>query len=310
MRGTIRAEIVLKEGRMLPVHSVYRHTVNLAAGGMLLAVHPKEIPLTPLSVAVPFDENEFACFARAAESSGSVLLTPGGTVRAGGREWQAGAWEGWDPKIRIRFSGRQLQIMGEETEKFLKETGKEKGGLGDAAAVPEPRESDDLLTAVLRERVREVLGCGFSDPEKLKELLLSMVGLGAGLTPSGDDFLTGFLLASRIGLPPALKDREQELAEGLKKAASGTNDISRQYLLCAVRGEYGLCLHELINACLMPDRSSPGHLENRENGQLEQERKLRGALEKTAGIGHSSGIDTLNGLLAGIRLILKYNQEE
>lgn len=306
MRGTSYAETAIKEGRMLPVHSVYRRTVNLAADGFLLAVHPEEIPLTPLSVAVPFDDRAFAGFAGAARRAGGVLLTAEGTVRADGREWQAGPWEGWDPKIRSRLSGKQLQRLGAETEKFLTEKGREKGGLSDAAVFPEPRESDDLMTAVLRERVREVLGCGFSDPAGLKEILVSMTGLGPGLTPSGDDFLTGILLIIHTGLPRILEERGRELAEGVREASAGTNDISRQYLLCAIRGEYGMGLHELVNACLTQEESSLACPENRGNGQPGQKEKIRRALEKTAAAGHSSGIDTLNGILAGIRLILEY----
>lgn len=293
MKGTICSEAFLRSGRKWEIHSVYRHTVNIRADGMLLAVHPDRILLTPLSLAVPLNEREFEQFAEKAECGRGLFIhlnekegSGACSICAGGSVWRTGVWESWNPRISLRLFPDHLRILGKETEKFLRERGREKGGLGNAAARPEPQLSDDLLTAVLRGHVREILRCGLSDMEGLKESAAAMLGLGVGLTPSGDDFLTGLLLAFFTGLPRDMEAVLEELKGKIKNSVFRTNDISRQYLLCACRGKYGMQLHELIAAGT-------------------EQAEIRRALEKAAEIGHSSGVDTLNGLLAGIKIILE-----
>ena len=129
------------------------------------------------------------------------------------------------------------------------------------------------------------------DLEGLKRAVAAMIGLGVGLTPSGDDFLVGLLLALSVGLPGRMEPVLEELKAHIRRFSGGTNDISRQYLLCACRGEYSLRLHELLQA------GAEG-------------KGIRTALEKTAEIGHSSGVDTLNGLLAGIKIIQETLEEK
>lgn len=332
MTGTVRAEELLREGCSFRVHSVYRHTVNITAGEALLAIHPEETALTPLSLAVPFDGQTFDRFAEAARQDGSVFLklipaerfgshrTACGECRTGfqvlactgGQIWPAGTWKSWDPVPDIRLQQTQLSVLERLTAEFLREHGTEKGGFKAAAAMTPadlPERPDDpdrsanrlkdpaeqpgtLMEKALLRHVQEILSCSLSDCEKIFSQAVALLGLGSGLTPSGDDFLVGLMLALHAVRLQNADELQQKLAAVLKREAYRTNDISREYLFCACRGEYGYRLHELLRACEeLPAQTA--------------EKKTRKALEAAAAVGHSSGVDTLNGLLTGIRLIRK-----
>ena len=69
--------------------------------------------------------------------------------------------------------------------------------------------------------------------------LNALIGLGAGLTPSGDDLLVGYL----AGLWCTVRDRRErlqfvsDLGKEIIRLSQQTNDISRTYLYHASRGQ-------------------------------------------------------------------------
>ncbi len=80
-------------------------------------------------------------------------------------------------------------------------------------------------------------------PEKARAL----VGLGPGLTPSGDDFLAGVMIALRWLGNDALAKRIA--AWTLPLARTRTNKISRAHLQCAADGQGAAALHALLTVC-------------------------------------------------------------
>lgn len=110
--------------------------------------------------------------------------------------------------------------------------------------------------------------------------LSSLIGLGIGLTPSGDDFLcgvlAGFILRGMDCHPFAAAVREQ-----LQQKLENTNDISRIFLHCALQGQFSEAV------CSLTKATSPA--------------KLSAAFHA---IGHSSGMDTLCGILYVLKLTL------
>ena len=115
------------------------------------------------------------------------------------------------------------------------------------------------------------------DPEKLAPL----VGLGPGLTPSGDDLLGGALFAlTAIGL----LDLRDAIWTGLRPyAAAGTNDIARAHLAAAAEAECAAALDEAVEALL---RGGLG---------------LEPAVRAVAAVGHTSGWDALAGVVVVLR---------
>jgi hypothetical protein len=113
-----------------------------------------------------------------------------------------------------------------------------------------------------------------------------LVGLGAGLTPAGDDFLVGFL----AGLWSSARDEAARrrfltgLGKGIARRSHRTNDISRTYLLHAARGQVSSRLNALAGAI----------------GRGAGPDQLRGAAAASLQVGHSSGRAATAGLLAGL----------
>ncbi len=113
-----------------------------------------------------------------------------------------------------------------------------------------------------------------------------LIGLGIGLTPSGDDFLVGYL----AGLWCAAGERTDciQFLSGLGKAVSRlshrTNDISRTYLIHAARGQVSSRLVALAEAICQGECSD----------------HLREAAKAAIQVGHTSGMEAVTGLLAGL----------
>ena len=112
-----------------------------------------------------------------------------------------------------------------------------------------------------------------------------LVGLGPGLTPSGDDFLVGFL----AGMWACARDDTRRRAflasfgSGLARLAEATGDVSRAYLLSAIAGNASERLALL--ATLIARGATP----------LE----VRAATRAALAVGATSGADGVIGLLAG-----------
>lgn len=117
-----------------------------------------------------------------------------------------------------------------------------------------------------------------------------LVGNGRGLTPSGDDILTGCLAAwwRLSGIDRSLHPLLQAFCATLTRLLHRTTDVSRHYLGLAVRNLFVQPLDELRQCCLgQPDAV-----------------QLRGACQRALRIGSSSGFDGVTGLVATYRAVL------
>jgi len=114
------------------------------------------------------------------------------------------------------------------------------------------------------------------------EQIAPLIGLGPGLTPSGDDCLGGILVALSLTGQIGLRDK---LWQALKPLlACRTGDISRAHLAAAAEG-YGCCaLHDLLCAIL--------------TGATDV---IPAAIASVAAIGHTSGWDALFGAVTVLR---------
>ena len=106
-----------------------------------------------------------------------------------------------------------------------------------------------------------------------------LIGLGPGLTPSGDDFLAGALIALRaLTRHPAA----ERLADWiLSLSTTGTGIISQAHLACAAQGAGAGALHNALAAVAEPDLVG-----------------LEECLGAVAALGHCSGWDAMAGVTA------------
>ncbi len=116
------------------------------------------------------------------------------------------------------------------------------------------------------------------------ENITGLIGLGPGLTPSGDDLSGGVLIAYHRLRETSTSER---LGDAILASVDRTNIISRAHLRAAVLGYGAAPLHELLDAIFANDR--PG---------------IEVALDATAKIGHSSGFDALAGIILALRIFL------
>ena len=116
-----------------------------------------------------------------------------------------------------------------------------------------PDEDDDLFRAAARPALR-LLGAAAQrgDPLGAAEAARSLVGLGVGLTPSGDDVLVGLTAALTVVRSPLARPIAQAAADN----GARTTLIGRTYLEHAARGEYAERVHDLVAAVAAGDERS------------------------------------------------------
>ena len=284
MKSTDWAGCFLRQNKRLQVHSVYHRTVNIYAENRILAFHPDSISLTPLSLALPLHEEEFAFLANAVREKKEIQTqwteSQEVQIHIGKYSWNVGKNEVWNPKITGSLNKEQMRLALQQMREVIMRYS-HLGGFSDSV-FRNKNPKDDLMSGILREKTTMILDVSVR-PGKMEELgriAQEMIGLGVGLTPSGDDFVTGLLLGFLTGTFPFDEEELEDFREMVKRQAMYTNDISRQYLLCACEGEFGENYHQLLRLC--------------KTGQ-----SIAKCLEQIIQTGHTSGLDTLNGIAAG-----------
>lgn len=113
-----------------------------------------------------------------------------------------------------------------------------------------------------------------------------LIGLGPGLTPSGDDFLGGAMIGLHLVGRPDLAARLWAAVQ--TKVAALSTAISRAHLAAAGEGAAAAGLHEALNGILATDGGS-----------------LPSALARVGQIGHTSGWDALAGAVTVFGQVLE-----
>lgn len=116
---------------------------------------------------------------------------------------------------------------------------------------------------------------------------VSLIGLGPGLTPSGDDFLTGLFTIFNMKNSPFYPYR-LFCEDVLKKAKTLTNDISYMTLKKAAFGKVRESIISLLNSLLVED-----------------DEDLILSLNKLLNIGSSSGTDIAYGIVFGMEATIR-----
>lgn len=121
----------------------------------------------------------------------------------------------------------------------------------------------------------------------LDHAIRQLIGLGLGLTPSGDDMLAGYLIGLLAG---DAHDTYQQLLTFIQRYWHTTTTASQDMLDQASKGWTTARIEDVLTALTMPETLG-----------------LYEALQAQCTIGHSSGIDTLIGLFAGLEHCIANN---
>jgi len=126
--------------------------------------------------------------------------------------------------------------------------------------------------------------------ESIHELMNRFVGRGIGLTPSGDDFIIGYLMVQCAFNHPMFIRIRNEFEN--KITYFSTTDISKQYYRCILKGYASSYFVKLLNNISNSNPRNSSHT----------------VVGKILHHGHTSGIDTLFGVYISLgNLINKEN---
>lgn len=119
------------------------------------------------------------------------------------------------------------------------------------------------------------------DEGLMEKVLRYFLGRGQGLTPSGDDMIVGLLAFDAVShfLSASFYEKVSELIEG----ESITTDVAREYLRYALKQEFSSTVSNMVNALAYGDATN-----------------FEKVFHDLIGVGHSSGLDTILGILLGM----------
>lgn len=127
-----------------------------------------------------------------------------------------------------------------------------------------------------------------------KRSIISLIGLGIGLTPSGDDFLVGFISVLNIIDIDYSRYLKGKIIELINIDKVSTTDISKHMLENALEGKFKEGIINFIYSLLEEDR-----------------KKLEKSIKNILNIGSSSGMDLSIGIIVAIKLLMNnLNMEE
>lgn len=128
-----------------------------------------------------------------------------------------------------------------------------------------------------------VTGVRRNDAFLIVEGVLGLLGVGPGLTPSGDDFLVGYLAGlTHCGGPICARPAAAVTSCLLQNAAACTTSLSAEYIRYAARGQY----HQYFTAFIDAFQGGGGE-------------ELAAQAARLLTLGHSSGTDLLLGFVYG-----------
>ena len=151
---------------------------------------------------------------------------------------------------------------------------------------------DNVYTKTIKPYISKLETWNFLERNtgEIKDIVAPIIGLGDGLTPSGDDFLSGFMLILfYMGKYLKLEDKVNVINSTIIAIAyDKTNIISRHFLEYAAHGDTFFLLREIIKDTLFKKSLN---LDN---------------FKKLVNFGSTSGASILSGLIFGLEYIVRY----
>ena len=279
------------------IHSVFPRAANLLLGGRLLTLHGRETPCAPNGLVLALRANQKPL---AGLQPGMVCLVERGiiTIPAANLRLDLQQSLPWNPRPQLVpgvCPPKQLQENLALLEIYLSAHVSADGLAGLACLPPEASSekanASSRLLHTARLATQHLLdGIAQQRLALARQGISALLGLGPGLTPSGDDVLTGLIAATlvlggAVGQPVTFYQRLS--AEALAIAYSRTNKLSITWIEYAGRGEVAEHLGRLFEALTQADTSL-----------IEQ------AAHEVLSSGATSGADILAGIILGGRCLI------
>lgn len=264
------------------VHSVFEHVVNVEGGdGWLFTIASRDLDNAPNTLIV-----DTARFGATGIDPGDRVDVTGSAIaidmRIGIRLDRATAWHpalpaypADDAKLRRNLATVRRQL-GRPAIGGLQSPGGAPSDLDCATAVTLERHAAMLCAALFRSDLQAACTHG-----------QAMIGLGPGLTPSGDDFLVGLFSVLHLPGSPCHALRSV-CADVVADMAQRTTAISVAALKAAAQGRVRASIESLLRELMA---GSPAG--------------LAAALSAVLAIGSTSGSDITAGIVAGFEIHLQ-----
>ena len=302
---TIKTFNRLKSAKLRPnidlyVHSIYERTINLMLDGQLIALQIADSPVSPISIILPLNETGL----------GRLKIKSNSPVSIGGTNLLIGkniisldhAYDVYDDTLYEHNLSTSLRDV---VWKLIISSGRD----GFSTLVKSQNTPDDIALSYAKKKLTyaESICCAMTsgnsadEPTKSNQLnkmcdsLSDLIGVGTGLTPSGDDFMTG-VLSTFKAFPQCFNSRLiSSLSNSICSRRNNTNEISSAFIDCALRGQFSKAIIDLYDSLCLDNVQSPG---------IEQD-KIDNLLDSFLDIGHTSGIDTLTGIFWSMKHLSK-----
>jgi len=295
-RASIIAEgiaSIIQGERTFCFHSVFTEALNLSVGNTLITFQSSSIFLTPQSIVVQLPENfSFRDYASPGfdyrVEGNLVYINPLVTVRIDCAKL-------WKPLDLIGADFRSMDILGslyilDERISHAKVNSGFAAVLNSMFQLPRkhrPGQEELFFGKHFSFTLENAYAAWIKrDVGSAAKILSTLVGMGPGLTPSGDDFLVGMIAAlyALKGKSAILEFFLRMLKKEVKGKSHGTNDISRSFLMYSIQGQVSKPLGCLLAA--LAERN------------IEEISKY---CDQLINYGHSSGVDTLCGVVCALR---------
>ena len=256
--GPLAAEALasVRRGRVVSVHA---RAVNLLFdGGPLVALLPVDVPLHPWALSVALDPAAFAWLAEGDAATVSADVLEAGPLKIELEDV---------PVVELRLSQR-LKILPRARVRAL-------------ARLVRPVAVEDPFQEVLDTALEKFQAGGKAGD------LTAIVGVGGGLTPSGDDLIAGVLagLDAAHWLSREAPALREDIVVALGNCVARTTRLSAQMLAAAAARLYAEPVLGVLEALCDGD-AAPAALEQ--------------AVDSLLAVGHRSGTDTLRGIVAAL----------
>jgi hypothetical protein len=278
------ARNTLQRATMFTVVASFARSFYLTAGNQLVCVAHESLYDGPFNLLTRTPDREATWSNLEALPGEQWTMREGGLSKVEGPDLviDLGTMSSWRPRRPSAAPlRRDLAASGIDCLRRLALARAEGDGLLNLVLDPrtEPAGAMERAAVTRLQALPDHVACWIEDGDlRLLPVLQDLLGLGPGLTPSGDDLIAGFMIAGHaVGRGPATLDLWRRLAPLARKR---THSISFAHLAAAGAGLGAAPLHDLLAVLI----------ENR----LED---VAPALEAVARIGHGSGRDALGGMI-------------
>ena len=266
----------MNEGVVGYIHSIYQHTINVLTPKGLLSLQDQSTPMTSLSVNIRLSSSLFQDLKLQVQDP-VVINSTGIQVR----------------HYHFLLHNAECFECTLEPSSGLTHTQKHQL-IQDVFDIIDDTEFGKVIRRIIHNDVQVLSPLGQHAHLLLKDLdttashdqwlhvIQQLIGFGPGLTPSGDDFISGILSAMTFE-GPELKHAElyRAIIDTVLHHRHETTVVSSAFLEHASQKKFSRAIHELFYTYLQNQRSQE-------------------IIERIKQIGHTSGTDFLSGLVFGL----------